>query len=394
VKFSHPADAQRSIVALHGSQTMKGASSSLVVKLADTEKERQLRRMQQMASQLGLLNPLLASQLGVYGNATPGLAATAGLTAGVAAPSPASMAATAAFAPQLTQIGLPQQQQQQAQQLMAATIAVSQQQQQHQFGSLGAAVAPGTAYLPITALQQPQFMASFLAAAAANAASQQQPQATYAPAIPNQFHTTAQLLQQQQQQQPLSVQTSSAGGSSGLSSDANTAAAMAAAISAATNSTYPAAATAAALQNAAGVAGINPYQTGQLFANFDPHQQPGSSAVYNQAIQQALFQQAQQQHQQQQQQQAVATASMLSGMGHKDEISMLGPDGCNLFIYHLPQEFGDPELMQMFVPFGNVISSKVFIDRATNQSKCFDPMEFNMQPQRQHHKTLMIETIE
>ncbi|KAH0956375.1 hypothetical protein HN011_009809 [Eciton burchellii] len=67
---------------------------------------------------------------------------------------------------------------------------------------------------------------------------------------------------------------------------------------------------------------------------------------------------------------AAAAAAQKTKFSNTDK-QIEGPEGCNLFIYHLPQEFSDTDLISTFLPFGNVISAKVFIDKHTHMSKCF-----------------------
>ncbi|KMY99433.1 bruno-3, isoform J [Drosophila simulans] len=281
VKFGSQQEAQSAITNLHGSQTMPGASSSLVVKYADTEKERQIRRMQQMAGHMNLLNPFVFNQFSPYG----------------------------AYA---------QQQQQAA--LMAA-----------------AATAPGSA------------------------AAYMNPMAALATQIPHGLNGTGQPPSLPSPTMPnFNMGANTPNGQPGGAAAA--AAAAAAADGVFTNGIPQTAFPGHPLHLTIPPQGLPNGDAATLqhaFPGLPPFPGVAFPAVYGQFPQ------------------ALPPPLAAVAPTQREGCSISGPEGCNLFIYHLPQEFGDAELMQMFLPFGNVISSKVFIDRATNQSKCFGFVSFD-----------------
>uniref|UniRef100_A0A3B3VEK7 Cugbp, Elav-like family member 3a n=1 Tax=Poecilia latipinna TaxID=48699 RepID=A0A3B3VEK7_9TELE len=255
VKFQSNAEAQAAINALHGSRTLPGASSSLVVKFADSEKERGLRRMQQVASQLGVISPMTL-HLGAYNAYTQALMQQQALVAQSAYLSP------------------------------VATVAAVQMQQLAALNPSSIIATPIASITPSSGTSTPPSIA-----------------ATPVPALPP----------------PIAVNS------------------------------YPSVAAPPNGQSATETLYTNGVHAYQGMEIVDCISESFSQSPVLDPLQQAY-----------------------TGMQH-----YTGPEGCNIFIYHLPQEFTDSEILQMFLPFGNVISAKVFVDRATNQSKCFGFVSFD-----------------
>ena len=49
----------------------------------------------------------------------------------------------------------------------------------------------------------------------------------------------------------------------------------------------------------------------------------------------------------------------------------IGPSGCNLFVFHIPNDMTNQDLYNYFATFGNVISARIMVEKETGRSRGF-----------------------